>query len=56
MREIKLNDIVQTKKKHPCGSDQWKIIRTGADIKAECCGCGHVILMPRLKFLKILKQ
>ncbi len=56
MRQLELNEIVHTKKNHPCGSNEWKITRVGADIKAECQGCGHVIMMPRLKFLKILKN
>jgi hypothetical protein len=28
--EINTGDIVQLKKKHPCGSDRWQVTRTGA--------------------------
>lgn len=38
--EIRLGDIIQTRKKHPCGQDEWTVIRTGADIKIRCHGCG----------------
>lgn len=36
MEEILLGDVVQMRKPHPCGSDLWVIIRTGADIKIRC--------------------
>lgn len=35
--ELKIGDIVETKKKHPCGSSEWKITRMGVDFKLECC-------------------
>jgi hypothetical protein len=50
--EFSLGDIVQMKKTHPCGSDQWEIIRTGADIKIKCTGCGRIVMMDRPVFEK----
>ncbi|MGI5877355.1 MAG: DUF951 domain-containing protein [Christensenellales bacterium] len=50
--EFGLGDTVQMKKKHPCGSDQWVVIRTGADIKIRCTGCGRVVMMNRPLFEK----
>ena len=37
--------IVKTKKPHVCGSNEWKIIRMGADIKLECQGCSRQIML-----------
>ena len=54
--ELHLGDVVQMKKKHPCGSDRWEIIRTGADIRIKCLGCGRQLLMPRSKFEKSVKK
>jgi hypothetical protein len=51
-----LGDIVQTRKEHPCGSNQWEIIRLGADIKIKCCGCGRLIMLERSKFEKDVKK
>lgn len=49
--EYGLNDIVEMKKEHPCHkSNEWKIIRMGADIRIKCLGCGASVLMPRQKF------
>lgn len=48
--EIHLGDTAQLKKKHPCGSDTWEVVRVGADIGIRCQGCGRRVLMPRSKF------
>ena len=50
-----LGDIVRLKKKHPCGSFTWEILRTGMDFRLKCQGCGHLILIPRTKFEKMVK-
>ncbi len=42
-----VGDIVKLKKKHPCGSFEWEILRVGADFRLKCCGCGHQIMIPR---------
>ena len=47
-----LGDVVRTRKPHPCGSDLWTVIRTGADIKLRCQGCGHIVMLDRVAFLK----
>ncbi len=50
-----IGDIVRLKKKHPCGSDCWKILRTGMDFGLKCEGCGHFVMMPRPKFEKMAR-
>lgn len=56
IKEYGLGDRVEMKKKHPCGSFQWEIIRLGADIKIKCLGCGHIVMLPRSKFNKQIKK
>lgn len=51
-----LGDIVQMKKIHPCGTDQFEIIRVGADVKIKCTGCGRIIMLARGKFQKDAKK
>ncbi len=51
-----IGDIVQTRKEHPCGSNQWEIIRLGADIKIKCVECGRIVMLPRQKFEKSVKK
>lgn len=54
--DYKLNDIVVMKKQHPCGSNEFEIIRLGADIKIKCVKCGHVIMLSRIDFNKKIKK
>ncbi len=49
MTEIHVGDIISAKKKHPCGSDEWIVLRAGADIRLRCAGCGHLLMLPRAK-------
>ncbi len=54
--DIQIGDIVTMKKQHPCGSKDWKILRIGADFRMECCGCGHIVMVPRVKAEKNIKN
>ncbi len=56
MKDIKLNDIVVLKKGHACGTNAWKIIRFGADVKLKCTGCERVVMMPRIDLRKKVKH
>lgn len=53
---IRVGDVVETRKKHPCGSSQWEVTRTGADIKMKCLGCGRLVMLDRETFLKRRKK
>ncbi|RMD50268.1 MAG: DUF951 domain-containing protein [Candidatus Thermofonsia bacterium] len=53
--EIHPGDIVRLRKKHPCGSFDWEVVRVGADIGLVCQGCGRRVLLPRGVFNKRLK-
>lgn len=52
----KLNDIVIMKKEHPCGNNEFRIVRVGADIKIECLKCGRLLMLPRIDFNKKIKK
>lgn len=54
--EIDVKDIVTMKKGHPCGSKEWEVLRTGADFRLKCVGCGHQIMIPRTKLEKNVKE
>ena len=56
MDELRLGDLVQMRKTHPCGSDRWRIIRVGADIKIKCSGCNRIVMFDRQVFLKRMKK
>ena len=58
MSEIKyeVGDKIRMKKKHPCGSFEWEILRVGADFRLKCCGCGHQIMISRKIVVKYTKE
>jgi len=53
--EIKVGDVVQLKKKHPCGSDQWQVIRVGIDIGIKCQKCNRRVFLERAVFERRVK-
>jgi len=48
--EIKLGDVVCLRKKHPCGGDEWEVVRVGADIRIKCLKCQRYVLLERSTF------
>ena len=49
-------DIVEMKKNHPCGSNEWEILKAGADNKMKCMGCGHEVIIKRSLVQKNTKK
>lgn len=58
MNIIKLNpgDRLQMKKKHPCSSDIFKVIRTGSDVRIQCEGCARDLTITRDSIEKMIKK
>ena len=54
--KFNVGDIVKMRKAHPCGSDLWQVTRTGMDFGMKCQGCGHFVMLPRVKFERMLKS
>ena len=54
--EYEVGDIVKLKKQHPCGSQEWEILRVGADFRLNCLGCGHQVMMPRRQVQKSTRE
>lgn len=53
--DVRVGDVLKMKKKHPCGSDRFSVLRVGMDFKIRCCGCGHEVMLPRAKAEKNIK-
>ncbi len=54
--DVRVGDILKMKKKHPCGSDSFSVLRVGMDFKIRCTGCGHEVMVPRSKVEKNIKR
>ena len=54
--DIHVNDILKMKKAHPCGSQEWLVLRVGMDFKIRCQGCGPEVMLPRSKVEKNIRK
>lgn len=45
--DLQVGDIIKMKKPHPCGANEWEILRTGMDFRLKCEGCGHQVMVSR---------
>ncbi len=54
--DIKVGDVVEVRKTHPCGGKTWEVLRVGVDFKLKCTTCEHVIMVERPKALKMIKK
>ena len=53
--KISLNDILELKKPHPCGSHLFTVLRVGSDVRIRCNGCGRDMTMPREKLERSIR-
>ena len=54
--DIRLGDVLELKKTHPCGAKEWSVLRVGMDFKLKCLGCGREVMAPRSKVEKSIKK
>jgi hypothetical protein len=54
--KYEINDIITLKKQHVCGSYDWKVIRTGAELKIKCLKCNREIMVLKKELDKKIKK
>lgn len=54
--DVRLGDILEMKKQHPCGDKRFLVLRVGADFRLRCLTCGHEVMVPRAKAEKNIKH
>lgn len=54
--DVRVGDVLEMKKQHPCGTKQFAVLRSGMDFRLRCCGCGREFLIPRSKAEKNIKK
>lgn len=54
--DVRVGDILEMKKNHPCGCKEFLVVRAGMDFKIQCRGCGHLVESPRLRIEKNIKK
>lgn len=45
--DFNVGEVIKLKKQHPCGANQWRILRVGMDFRLECQGCGRQVMLSR---------
>lgn len=54
--DIRVNDILEMKKVHPCGEKQFLVLRAGMDFRIRCIKCEREVMVPRVKLEKNIKK
>lgn len=54
--DVRVGDLLEMKKQHPCGSKTFSVLRSGIDFKLKCNGCGREVMVPRVKAEKSIKK
>ncbi len=53
--DVRVGDILTMKKAHPCGGSRFQVLRSGMDFRIKCLGCGHEVMIPRVKAEKNIR-
>ena len=54
--DVRAGDIRKMKKNHPCGSNEFYVIRSGMDFRLRCVKCSREFMIPRNKIEKNIRQ
>ena len=53
---MKPGDVLELKKKHPCGSTRFRVLRAGSEVRVLCLGCGRDMTVDRLRLEKAVRR
>ena len=54
--DVKVGDVLEMKKPHPCSGKSFVVLRVGMDFKIKCQSCGREVMVPRSKIEKNIKK
>ncbi|NCC86371.1 MAG: DUF951 domain-containing protein [Clostridia bacterium] len=54
--DVRVGDVLEMKKPHPCGSNKFLVLRSGMDFRICCLGCKHEVMVPRHKAEKNIRK
>ena len=54
--DVRVGDKLIMKKNHPCGSNEFAVLRIGMDFRIRCLGCGREVMGARSKFERNVKE
>ena len=54
--DVRVGDTLLMKKEHPCGAKEFLVLRSGADFRIRCKGCGREVMVARHKIERNIMQ
>ena len=51
-----VQDTLELKKPHPCGSRSFAVLRVGSEVRIRCEGCGRDMVVDRIKLEKSIRR
>ena len=54
--DVRVGDILEMKKPHPCGCNRFAVLRIGMDFRLKCQNCGRDMMVPRHKCEKHIRK
>ena len=56
LMDLRIGDILEMKKKHPCGGYKMLILRAGMDFRIRCITCSHEVMLSRSNLERSIKK
>ena len=53
---MKVGDVLELKKPHPCGEKQFRVMRVGSEVRILCLGCGRDMVLDRVKLERAIRK
>ena len=54
--DVRIGDILEMRKNHPCGNNKFLVLRIGMDFRIRCQKCGREVMVPRSKIEKNIRK
>lgn len=54
--DLRVGDVVETKKNHPCGGNTFEILRVGMDFRIRCTTCDKQLWIERPNLEKRIRK
>lgn len=54
--KLLVGDVLELKKPHACGANEWEVIKLGMDIRLRCRRCGRVVMLLRSRLERRIRR
>lgn len=52
---FEVGDTLRMKKAHPCGANEFTVLRVGSEVRIKCKGCDRDLTVERVKLEKNIR-